>query len=57
MANAEADSNNDGFQNLFFTSTLLFLNCVFVGIKYGISNILITWEDLKSEKKYYQLYF
>jgi len=50
MANAEADSNNDGFQNLFFTLTLLFLICVFVGIRYGTSNKLITLDDLKSEK-------
>lgn len=51
MANAEADSTNDGFQNLVFTLTLLFLICVFVGIRYGNSIKLITMEDLKSEKK------
>lgn len=51
MANAEADSNSDGFQNLVFTLTLLFLICVFVGIRYGTSNKLIIMEDLKSEKK------
>jgi len=50
MANAEADSINDGFQNLVVTLSLLFLICVFVGIRYGINNKLITLEDLKSEK-------
>lgn len=33
MANAEANSNNDGFQNLVLTLTLLFLICVFIGIR------------------------
>lgn len=50
MENAEADSINDGFQNLVVTLSLLFLICVFVGIRYGINNKLITLEDLKSEK-------
>lgn len=57
MANAEADSNNDGFQNLVFTLTLLFLICVFVGIRYGTSNKLIIMEDLKSETNKYQLLY
>jgi len=51
MENAEADSNNDGFQNFVFTLTLLFLIYVFVGIRYGTSNKPITIEDFKSEKK------